>query len=171
MGGTSVAGSFIQTLTMVDVARGWTECPPLIVHDGALAVEAIKRAQSLFPWLLRGADCDNDSSFMNDVVVPWCWAQKIEVTRSRAFKKNDQALVEQKNGAVVRRLVEPPPIWASGTRTRLSLDIARKKQPGPIVKPADLEDQDGGAASWIRLHSWSAAWLRQSGERNSLIST
>ena len=104
-GGTSVAGSFIQTLTMVDVATGWTECLPLIVRDGGLVVEAIKRAQSLFPWLLRGADFDNDSSFMNDVVVPWCRAQKIEVTRSRAYKKNDQAFVEQKNGAVVRRLV------------------------------------------------------------------
>jgi hypothetical protein len=42
---------------------------------------------------------------MNDIVVPWCRAQKIEVTRSRAYKKNDQAFVEQKNGAVVRRLV------------------------------------------------------------------
>ena len=38
-------------------------------------------------------------------MVPWCRAQKIEVTRSRAYKKNDQAFVEQKNGAVVRRLV------------------------------------------------------------------
>jgi hypothetical protein len=104
-GGTSVAGSFIQTLTMVDVATGWTECLPLIARDGGLVVEAIKRAQSLFPWLLRGADFDNDSTFMNDVVVPWCRAQKIEVTRSRAYKKNDQAFVEQKNGAVVRRLV------------------------------------------------------------------
>src|SRR5258705_6478778 len=42
---------------------------------------------------------------MNDIVVRWCRAQKIEVTRSRAYKKNDQAFVEQKNGAVVRRLV------------------------------------------------------------------
>ena len=42
---------------------------------------------------------------MNDVVVPWCREQKLEVTRSRAYKKNDQAFVEQKNGAVVRRLV------------------------------------------------------------------
>jgi hypothetical protein len=42
---------------------------------------------------------------MNDIVVPWCRAQRIEVTRSRAYKKNDQAFVEQKNGAVVRRLV------------------------------------------------------------------
>src|SRR5258708_19247888 len=42
---------------------------------------------------------------MNDVVVPWCHEQKLEVTRSRAYKKNDQAFVEQKNGAVVRRLM------------------------------------------------------------------
>src|SRR5262249_17518257 len=53
-GGTSVAGSFIQTLTMVDVATGWTECLPLVTRDGSLVVEAINRAQSLFPWLLRG---------------------------------------------------------------------------------------------------------------------
>ena len=104
-GGTSVAGSFIQTLTMVDVATGWTECMPLVTREGGLVVRAMERAQSLFPWVIRGADFDNDSAFMNDVVVPWCRAQKIEATRSRAYKKNDQAFVEQKNGAVVRRLV------------------------------------------------------------------
>jgi len=104
-GGTSVAGSFIQTLTMVDVATGWTECMPLVTRESGLVVRAMERAQNLFPWLIRGADFDNDSAFMNDVVVPWCRAQKIEVTRSRAYKKNDQAFVEQKNGAVVRRLV------------------------------------------------------------------
>ncbi len=104
-GGTSVAGSFIQTLTMVDIATGWTECLPLVTRDGSLVVEAMKHAQSLFPWLLRGVDFDNDSAFMNDVVVPWCRQQKLEVTRSRAYKKNDQAFVEQKNGAVVRRLM------------------------------------------------------------------
>ena len=47
-GGTSVAGSFIQTLTMVDVATGWTECLPLVTREGSLVVEAIKRAQNLF---------------------------------------------------------------------------------------------------------------------------
>lgn len=105
-GGASVAGSFIQTLTMVDVATGWTECLPLLTRDSSLVVDALGRAQSLFPWPLRGADFDNDSAFMNDAVVPWCRAQEIEVTRSRAYKKkNDQAFVEQKNGAVVRRLV------------------------------------------------------------------
>jgi Integrase core domain len=104
-GGTSVSGAFIQTLTMVDVATGWTECFPLVMREAALVVEAIERAQSLFPWPILGLDFDNDSAFMNDMVVPWCRSREIEVTRSRAYKKNDQAFVEQKNGAVVRRLV------------------------------------------------------------------
>src|SRR5262249_28525064 len=89
----------IRLWTMVDVATGWTECLPLVTREGALVIEAIKRAQSLFPWLLRGVDFDNDSAFMNEVVVPWCRKQKLEVTRSRAYKKNDQAFVEQKNTA------------------------------------------------------------------------
>jgi hypothetical protein len=104
-GGTSVAGSFIQTLTMVDIATGWTECAPLVKRDGALVVEAIKHLMIQFPWPLIGVDFDNDSAFMNDVVIPWCREQKLNVTRSRAYRKNDQAFVEQKNGAVVRRLM------------------------------------------------------------------
>ena len=67
-GGTSVAGSFIQTLTMVDVATGWTECMPLVTRESGFVVQAMERAQSLFPWLVLGADFDNDSAFMNDVV-------------------------------------------------------------------------------------------------------
>jgi hypothetical protein len=47
-GGLSVTGWFIQTLTLVDVATGWTECFPLLVREGTL-VRAIERAQSLFP--------------------------------------------------------------------------------------------------------------------------
>ena len=104
-GGMSVSGAFIQTLTMVDIATGWTECFPLVVREAALVVEALERAQNLFPWPVRGLDFDNDSAFMNDTVVSWCRSHDVEVTRSRAYKKNDQAFVEQKNGAIVRRLV------------------------------------------------------------------
>jgi hypothetical protein len=46
---------------MVDVATGWTECMPLVTRDGTLVVEAIRRVQSSFPWLLRGVDFDNDN--------------------------------------------------------------------------------------------------------------
>jgi hypothetical protein len=71
-GGMSVTGAFIQTLTMVDVATGWTECFPLLVREGTLVVQAIQRAQTLFPWPIRGLDFDNDSAFMNAIVLPWC---------------------------------------------------------------------------------------------------
>jgi hypothetical protein len=66
--GTSASGAFIQTLTMVDVATGWTECFPLVVREATLVVDAIERAESLFPWRIRGLDFDNDSAFMNDAV-------------------------------------------------------------------------------------------------------
>jgi hypothetical protein len=95
-GGTSVAGSFIQTLTMVDVATGWTECMPLVVRESTLVVQAIERAQSLFPWLIRGADFDNDSAFMNDIAVPWC--------RSRFLRKCDISMESHR-----RRFVSAAP--------------------------------------------------------------
>jgi hypothetical protein len=104
-GGTSVAGSFIQTLVLTDIATGWTECVPVITRSGALVIEAIRAAMDLAPFPLCGIDFDNDSAFMNDEVVPWCRNNGLVVTRSRAYKKNDQAWVEQKNGAIVRRLV------------------------------------------------------------------
>src|SRR6188474_1445996 len=53
-GGTSVVGAFIQTLTLTDIATGWTECLPLVARDGSLVVEPMTRAQSLFPWLMGG---------------------------------------------------------------------------------------------------------------------
>lgn len=87
---------------MVDVATGWTECFPPIVREAVLVVEALERAQSLFPWLIRGLDFEHERC--GRAVVPLSY-RGMEVTRSRAYKKNDQAFVEQKNGAVVRRLV------------------------------------------------------------------
>jgi hypothetical protein len=103
--GTSAAGSFVQTMVLTDVATGWTECLPLVARNGALVIEALAAAMMLFPFPLRGVDFDNDGLFMNEPVVTWCRQKGLEVTRSRAYRKNDQAWVEQKNGAIVRRLV------------------------------------------------------------------
>ncbi|MGY2930751.1 hypothetical protein ACVWXL_000340 [Bradyrhizobium sp. GM22.5] len=107
-GGASVADSFIQTLTTVDVATRWTECLPLVTREGcsssrrSIGHRASSGARALV--LARGG-LGQRHAFMNDVVVPWPREQKLEVTRWRAYKKNDQAFVEQKNGAVVRRLI------------------------------------------------------------------
>ncbi|WP_234842846.1 integrase catalytic domain-containing protein [Sinorhizobium meliloti] len=103
--GTSSSGSFAQTMVLTDIATGWTECVPVRTRESVLVIAAIKFATSLFPFPLLGVDFDNDSAFMNELVVSWCRSQGLEVTRSRAYRKNDQAWVEQKNGAIVRRLV------------------------------------------------------------------
>lgn len=104
-GGPSSSGSFCWTIVFTDIATGWTETSALIVRESAFVLEAIKQLQALLPFPLKGLDFDNDSAFMNEEVVGYCRAAGVEVTRSRAYKKNDQAHVEQKNGAIVRRLV------------------------------------------------------------------
>ena len=57
------------------------------------------------PFPLLGFDTDNDTVFMNETVRDYCAAEKIEFTRCRPYRKNDQAHVEQKNGDIVRRMV------------------------------------------------------------------
>lgn len=103
--GTSSSGSFVQTMVLTDIATGWTECVPVRTRESGLVIAAIKQARSQFPFPLLGVDLENDNAFMNELVVCWCRSQGLEVTRSRAYRKNDQAWVEQKNGAIVRRLV------------------------------------------------------------------
>lgn len=54
---------------------------------------------------MLGIDTDNDSAFMNQTVFGYCKDNGLVPTRSRAYKKNDDAWVEQKNGAIAGRLV------------------------------------------------------------------
>jgi len=103
--GDVAAGSFVHTLTLTDIASGWTECVPIVVRERTLVVEAVRAVQADLPFALLGLDTDNDSAFMNEALLDYCRGAGIELTRCRAYKKNDQAWVEQKNGSVVRRLV------------------------------------------------------------------
>jgi hypothetical protein len=103
--GPNASGSFANTLTVTDVASGWTECVALVVRDGALVAEALTKLRKVMPFPLRGLDTDNGGEFINDIVIAYCRDNAIEQTRSRPYKKNDQAWVEQKNGSVVRRLI------------------------------------------------------------------
>ena len=98
-------GDFVHTLTMTDIASGWTECVAMRMREQMLIVEAFDKVASELPFAMLGVDSDNHSAFMSQSVFDYCKGHGLEQTRSRAYKKNDQAWVEQKNGAVVRRLV------------------------------------------------------------------
>jgi hypothetical protein len=103
--GPTTRGSFVQTLTLTDIATGWTECAPLLVREQRLLTEVLTEVRKRLPFPLLGFDTDNDSVFMNETVRDYCLVAGIAFTRCRPYRKNDQAWVEQKNGAVVRRIV------------------------------------------------------------------
>ena len=104
-GGRKTDGDFVHTLVLTDIASGWTECVAMPVRNQSLVVEALTVADDDLPFAMLGIDTGNDSAFMNQTVFDYCKNKGLEQTRSRAYKKNDQAWVEQKNGAIVRRLV------------------------------------------------------------------
>lgn len=104
-GGPKTDGDYVHTLTLTDIASGWTECVAMRLPDQMLVIDAFEKVAADLPFAMRGIDSDNDSTFMSQAVFDYCKERGLEQTRSRAYKKNDQAWVEQKNGAVVRRLV------------------------------------------------------------------
>ena len=103
--GPSTSGSFIQTLVLTDIATGWTECAPLLVREQHLLSSVLTELRKELPFALLGLDTDNDTVFMNETLKTYCEQAGVVFTRCRPYQKNDQAFVEQKNGAIVRRMV------------------------------------------------------------------
>ena len=103
--GAKTDGDYVHTLVLTDIASGWTECVSMRQRNQVLVIEALDKAADDLPFPMLGVDSDNDSAFMTQDVFDYCKAHRLEQTRSRPYKKNDQAWVEQKNGSIVRRLV------------------------------------------------------------------
>ncbi|HSU33682.1 MAG TPA: transposase family protein [Bryobacteraceae bacterium] len=118
--GKSVAGSHVHSLVLTDIASGWTEAASMVVREQTLVTLTVEEVRVRLPFPLLGLDVDNDSAFINETVVNYCKERCLELTRSRAYKKNDQAWIEQKNGAVVRRLVGYGRLEGAAAATALS---------------------------------------------------
>ena len=103
--GESTEGFYLNTLSAVDVATGWTEFLPVWGKGQERVKTAVHRIRQRLPFALLGVDSDNGSEFINQSFYTYRQEEKITFTRSRAYKKNDSCHVEQKNGNVVRRLV------------------------------------------------------------------
>ena len=100
--GGSLWGSMIHNLVATDICTGWTEAVPLLAREQSLVVEGLEAIGRQLPFPVKGIDSDNDSVFINDTLTRYCAGRGIEFTRSRPYRKNGQAWIEQKNGAVVR---------------------------------------------------------------------
>jgi len=103
--GTTTAGFYLNTLTLTDVATGWTECVGVWGKSQAAVFAALEQARDRLPFPLLGIDSDNGSEFLNAHLVRWCAHAAVTFTRSRPYWKNDQAHVEQKDWSIVRRLL------------------------------------------------------------------
>ena len=101
--GGDLSGAFIHSLAATDVASGWTECVPILIREQSLVVETVELLRNRFPIPIVGINTDNDSSFINESLIKYCELQGISFTRSRPYRKNDQAWIEQKNGSIVRK--------------------------------------------------------------------
>ena len=103
--GDNMGGSFIYSLVATDVCTGWTEAEPLLAREQSLVVAGLEVIAKHLPFAILGIDSDNDTVFINETLTGYCTDRGIEFTRSRAYRKNDQAWIEQKNGAVIRRFM------------------------------------------------------------------
>lgn len=103
--GDTVAGQYVHSFTATDVATGWTECFSLRHRSQIMVSAALDHLQTRLPFPLLGIDSDNDSVFINELMLKYCQTNSITFTRCRPYKKNDQCFVEQKNWSIVRRTI------------------------------------------------------------------
>ena len=103
--GETTHGFYLTSLLAVDVATGWTELEAVWGKGHSRVGVAVRAVRRALPVPLLSLHTDNGGEFLNHVLVPWCREQGITITRGRPHRKNDQAYVEQKNGAVLRRFI------------------------------------------------------------------
>ena len=101
--GPSLKGEFARTLTLTDVNTGWIHLEALRNNARVHMLKALDSAIAAIPYQVQGLDCDNGSEFINRQVINWAEDLDVFFTRSRPYKKNDQANVESKNNHVVRK--------------------------------------------------------------------
>ena len=105
-GGIVIRGAdHAWTLCFTDVKTAWSECVAVRNKAQIHVFAAIQQARQRLPFPLLGIDSDNGSEFINDQLYRYCVQEKVTFTRGRAGRKNDNAYVEQKNWAIVRRSV------------------------------------------------------------------
>lgn len=103
--GPNAAGLFAHTLDFVDLFSGWVEMRATLGKEAVTIVAASDEVRQELPFELKGMDTDNGDEFINYELDRYCRKRGIRQFRSRPYKKDDQAHIEQKNGTHVRRLI------------------------------------------------------------------
>ena len=103
--GSSEKGEFIYSLNVTDIYSTWVESRA-VMGKGQYGVKtAIEDIEQSLPFKLLGIDSDNGSEFINYHLKAFCDHRKIQFTRGRPYKKDDNAHIEQKNWTHVRKIL------------------------------------------------------------------
>jgi hypothetical protein len=103
--GESGLGEFIFSLNLTDILSGWVETQAVMGKGQAGVVSAVEKLSGRVPFKVLGLDSDNGSEFINYHLFSWCEKKEIQFTRSRPYKKDDNAHIEQKNWTHVRKFM------------------------------------------------------------------
>ena len=101
--GPTLRGEFARTVNLTDVWTGWVFTRSVRNNANTHILSALDAAFTEIPYAVTGLDFDNGSEFLNHPVIAWASQRKIFFTRSRPYKKNDQATIESKNNHLVRK--------------------------------------------------------------------
>lgn len=101
--GPTLKGEFARTLNLTDVHIGWVFTRSVRNNAHANILAGLKASAVEIPYGITGLDFDNGTEFLNEAVITWAANTGIYFTRSRPYKKNDQATIESKNNHLVRK--------------------------------------------------------------------
>ncbi len=101
--GPTLKGEFARTVNYTDVHTGWVFTRAIRNNAAIHVLGVFDTFVDQIPFLVTGIDCDNGGEFINHDLVGWATERDVYFTRSRPYKKNDQATIESKNNHLVRR--------------------------------------------------------------------
>ena len=102
--GDKADGDFIHSCNLTDIKTTWTETRAIMGKGQFATQQALSDIKASLPFKLLGIDSDNGSEFINYHLYKYCEDNKIQFTRSRPYKKDDNAHIEQKNWTHVRKI-------------------------------------------------------------------
>jgi hypothetical protein len=103
--GSSLRGEYVHTLSAVDIATSWWEGEPIAQRTQEATRAGMQAIRQRLPFRVREIHPDNDRRMINDLLWRYCRQTHIRMSRSRPYKKNDNAWVEQRNWTHVRKVV------------------------------------------------------------------
>jgi hypothetical protein len=103
--GRSTGGEYVHTISAVDIASGWWEGVAIARRSQQATEQGVEKIRQRAPFRIKELHPDNDSGLLNELLWRYCRHWRIRLSRSRPYRKNDNAWVEQKNWTHVRKVV------------------------------------------------------------------